>query len=73
MSDYDNACLWLANNLCGKYEDYRTECKGCPNAKVCYINLSQIENMKQRTEVFKSLMILAVEALKTEVENGKKV
>lgn len=66
ITQYDKACAWLQKNLCSKYDDYTTECAGCPNSKNCFADLSHIANEKERTEVFENIIISAVEKLKNE-------
>ena len=68
MRAYDKACGWLQANFCSKYHDYKTECSGCPNAKVCYMDLSDITDVKERTAIFESCIISAVEHFKVSSE-----
>lgn len=61
---YDEAVRRLHNNFCRKYNDYSTECEGCPNSKNCYKDMSNIFDTQERTKRFEALIIASVEALK---------
>lgn len=61
---YNEAVRWLQSNFCNKYNDYTTECEGCPNSKACYADLSHIADTKERTAAFESRIISAVEYFK---------
>ena len=63
---YLEAVKWLQKNFCSKYHDYKTECAGCPNSKACYMDLSHIPDMEERTAVFESRIVLAVEFFKVD-------
>jgi hypothetical protein len=66
MIGYDEAYKWLHANFCTQYHDYTTECSGCPNAKACYMDLSDVPDVRERTAIFESRIISAVEYFKGE-------
>lgn len=60
MTEYDKAVAWLQNNFCSKYNDFKTECANCPNAKCCYMDLSDVSDVSERTAIFENRIIDAV-------------